>query len=157
MQNIIRRVYDFEKYNDFLGNKVKKQTLASLCVTLREIVKIYDQDDEDLKKTLLDVKLPDASKLQSIVTARDDRKKKLFEIVEKVLEKRNKGFSEPNLLKAKAVLDVFRNLHEETDAEGDSEKSLEDTVLDLRAEIDVYKAKVAEANKTLLERDRGAY
>ena len=157
MQNIIRRVYDFEKYNDFLGNKVKKQTLASLCVTLREIVKIYDQDDEDLKKTLLDVKLPDASKLQSIVTARDDRKKKLFEIVEKVLEKRNKGFSEPNLLKAKAVLDVFRNLHEETDAEGDSEKSLEDTVLDLRAEIDVYKAKVAEANKTLLERDRGSF
>ena len=50
-------------------------------------------------------------------------KKKLIEIVEKVLEKRNKGFSEPNLLKAKAVLDVFRNLHEETDAEGDSEKA----------------------------------
>ena len=41
------------------------------------MVKIYDQDDEDMKKTLLDVKLPDASKLQSIVTARDDRKKKV--------------------------------------------------------------------------------
>lgn len=44
-------VRDFKSYNDFHGKHMPKQTLAALCVSLREIIETYANGDAQIKAT----------------------------------------------------------------------------------------------------------
>ena len=149
-----RKVYDFKSYNDFFGTKVTKQTLASLCASLREILDVYSAEDEKLKKTLLDKGSSYEAKVDAIVEAREDRKTKMLAIVQKVLEKRNTNFTGNDVIKAVSVCDVFKNLHENVDEEGGLTDNYEEIILKLNTEIEDFKTKVASANETILELER---
>jgi hypothetical protein len=48
-----RQVIPFEKISDFVDKSVRKQSLASLLVSLHNVLKIYAEDAADMKKIFI--------------------------------------------------------------------------------------------------------
>ena len=48
-----RQVIAFEKFSDFVDKSVRKQSLASLLVSLHSVLKIYAEGEADMKKIFI--------------------------------------------------------------------------------------------------------
>jgi hypothetical protein len=52
--DISRQVIAFEKFSDFVDKSVRKQSLASLLVSLHNVLKICAEGAADMKKIFID-------------------------------------------------------------------------------------------------------
>jgi hypothetical protein len=105
-----RQVSAFEKFSDFGDKSVRKQSLASLLISLHNVLKIYAEGEADMKKILINesIYLDQANK--------PDHQKRVNELAKirnsrKVLDARNKNFSEEEWLpEFTHPLDRFNNI-----------------------------------------------
>jgi len=116
---------DFKTFSDFHGKNVPKAKLASLCVSLREIIEAYADGDAQIKNSF-DTEFASAQEYrQKLQAVRENLKTKLRCISLKIYEERNKN----RLLKMRQwenITDVFINVADgELEVHEDSNTEIE--------------------------------
>ena len=75
-----RQLREFKSFKDFNENSTPKQSLASLCVSVRKILMAYQASDDDIQRDILDSNADgDMAKL-SLQRRQGERKKRVEEI-----------------------------------------------------------------------------
>jgi hypothetical protein len=114
-----RQVIAFEKFSDFVDKSVRIQSLASLLVSLHNVLKIYAEGEADMKKIFINESIyldqankPDHQKrVNELAKIRNSRKQKLLAAYKLVRDARNKNFSEEEWLpEFTHPLDLFNNI-----------------------------------------------
>ena len=100
---------DFNTFSDFHGENVPKAKLASLCVSLREIIEAYADGDAQIKNSF-DTEFASAQEYrQKLQAVRENLKTKLRGISLKIYEERNKNRS-IKMRQWENITDVFINV-----------------------------------------------
>ena len=145
---------DFKTFSDFHGKNVPKAKLASLCVSLREIIEAYADGDAQIKNSF-DTEFASAQEYrQKLQAVRENLKTKLRGISLKIYEERNKNRS-VKMRQWENITDVFINVadgelevHEDSNTEIERLSKLnreyEQTISDLSEEESKTKARIIE-------------
>jgi hypothetical protein len=145
-----RQVIAFEKFSDFVDKSVRKQSLASLLVSLHNVLKIYAEGEADMKKIFINESIyldqankPDHQKrVNELAKIRNTRKQKLLAAYKLVRDARNKNFSEDEWLpEFTHPLDLFNNISD-TIPGSDLEDTeiLNSNIEDLNRQVNHYRA-----------------
>ena len=145
-----RQIKTFEKFSDFVDKSVKKQSLASLLVSLHSVLRIYQEGEADMKKIFINenlfldqAKQPDHQKrVSELAKIRNARKQKLLAAFKLVRDARNKNFSEDEWLpEFTHPLDLFNNISDAIPAgDPDDTEALGSNIEDLNSQINHYRA-----------------
>ena len=107
-----RQIKTFEKFSDFVDKSVKKQSLASLLVSLHSVLRIYQEGEADMKKIFINenlfldqAKQPDHQKrVSELAKIRNARKQKLLAAFKLVRDARNKNLVRMNGYRSLRIL-----------------------------------------------------
>jgi hypothetical protein len=161
-----RQVIAFEKFSDFVDKSVRKQSLASLFVSLENVLKIYAEGEADMKKIFINESIyldqankPDHQKrVNELAKIRNSRKQKLLAAYKLVRDARNKNFSEEEWLpEFTHPLDLFNNISDtipgsdlkDTETLGSNIEDLNRQVNHYRAEYDTKVEQLDAVNNDL--------
>ena len=143
-----RQIKTFEKFSDFVDKSVKKQSLASLLVSLHSVLRIYQEGEADMKKIFINenlfldqAKQPDHQKrVSELAKIRNARKQKLLAAFKLVRDARNKNFSEDEWLpEFTHPLDLFNNISDTIPAgDPDDTEALGSNIEDLNSQINQH-------------------
>jgi len=84
-------IRDFAELKDFNEELTPKLSIATLCVSLRNIVLEFEAADEKIKEILVSGEMNGPEMKIAIQTERDNRKEKLTELLNEVYQARNVG------------------------------------------------------------------
>ena len=116
-----RPVRVFKTYADFNASSTPKQSLASLCVTAREILLAYERAETKIKSELLAEHVTAKDAKDNIQRCRDERKVNITQLVKAIYDKRNEGY-EMKLPEWTQASDIFMNVSDHGKEDDASEK-----------------------------------
>ena len=83
-----RQLREFKSFKDFNENSTPKQSLASLCVSVRKILMPYQACDDDIQRDLLESNAVGEVAKLSLQRRHGERKKRVEEILNACYDRR---------------------------------------------------------------------
>jgi hypothetical protein len=117
-------------------------SIATLCVSLRNIVLEFEAADEKIRTILVSGETNGPEIIIVIQTERDNRKEKLTELLNEVYQARNVG-QEKKMPEWKKASDVFKNITQGFKAKSEPKiEQMEKTIVELTSSLDISKSEL---------------
>ena len=137
-----KAIRDFAELKDFNEELTPKLSIATLCVSLRNIVLEFEAADDKIREILVSGGTDGPEIKIAIQTERDNRKAKLTVLLNEVYQARNLG-QEKKMPEWKKASDVFKNITQGFKAKSEPKvEQMEKSIVELTSSIDTAKSEL---------------